>query len=91
MLLCRLTASRLDRYSGRSCFDLFHSADSLFVPCCEEAQDAMHVRAQTNRTLPPTRHCVATASSGHADISSATSYDEDVAFCDSEEEEKAIP
>jgi hypothetical protein len=33
---------------------------------------------------------LATASSGCADISEATSYDEDVASCDSVEEEKVI-
>ena len=56
-----------------------------------ELQEAVHVHAQTNRTLPPSRHCVATASSGRVDISAATSCDEDAAFCASEEEEKAIP
>jgi hypothetical protein len=81
----------VNRYSGRSCFDLFHEDDSLFDHCCEEAQEAVHVRAHINKTLPPSRRCVPTASSGHADISAATSYDEDAAFCDSEDEEKAIP
>jgi hypothetical protein len=81
----------VNRYSGRSCFDLFHEADSLFDPCCEEAQEAVHVRAHTNRTLPPSRRRVVTASSGHADISAATSCNEDAAFCESEKEEMAIP
>ena len=89
---CNVPLCKVNRYSGRSCFDLFHEADSLFDPCCEEAQEAVHVRAHTNRTLPPSRRRVATASSGHADISAATSCNEDAAFCDSdEEEEMAIP
>jgi hypothetical protein len=61
------------------------------TPCCDEAQEAVHVRAHTNQTLPPSRCRVATASSGHADISAATSCNEDAAFCDSEEKEMAIP
>jgi hypothetical protein len=89
---CDVPLCKVNRYSGRSCFDLFHEADSLFDPCCEEAQEAVHVRAHTNRTLPPSCRRVATASSGHADISAATSCNEDAAFCDSdEEEEMAIP
>ena len=88
---CDVPLCKVNRYSGRSCFDLFHEADSLFDPCCEEAQEAVHVRAHTNRTLPPSRRRVTTASSGHADISAATSCNEDAAFCDSEEEEMAIP
>jgi hypothetical protein len=88
---CNVPLCKVNRYSGQSCFDLFHEPDSLFDPCCEEAQEAVHARAHTNRTLPPSRHRVATASSGHADISAATSCDEDAAFCGSKEEEMAIP
>ncbi|KAI2505554.1 hypothetical protein MHU86_8890 [Fragilaria crotonensis] len=47
--------------------------------------------AHTNRTLPPSRRRVATASSGLGDISEGTSSDEDAASCDSEEEKKSIP
>ena len=64
----------------------------MFDPCCAAAQEAVHVRAHTNRTLPPSRRRVATASSGqHGDISEGTSSDEDAASCDSEEEKKSIP
>jgi hypothetical protein len=47
----------------------------LFDPCWEEAQEAVQVRAHTNRSLPPSRRRVATAS-----------HDEDAASFDSVEE-----
>jgi hypothetical protein len=72
---CDVPLCKVKRYSGKSCFILFHEAATLFDPCCSDAQKVMTVRAHTNRTLPPCRR-VATAK----DASSSASEEEDEKF-----------
>ena len=79
---CGVPLCKVNRYNGQSCFVLFHEADTLFDPCCTEAQEHLTVRPHNNRALPPP------PSRNVAPVS----YVENVAaVCESKEEDEFIP
>jgi len=55
--VCEVPLCKRPRYNGQSCFLLFHEAETLFDPCCAEAQSMqLSVRAHgKNRQPPPPR------------------------------------
>ena len=55
--VCEVPLCKRPRYNGQSCFLLFHEAETLFDPCCAEAQSMqLSVRAHSkNRQPPPPR------------------------------------
>jgi hypothetical protein len=53
---CDVPLCKRPRFNGRSCFLLFHEAETLFDPCCAEAQSIqVSVCSHGNRRAPPSR------------------------------------
>ena len=54
--ICGVPLCVRPRYNGESCFDMFHTAEKLFDPCCDEARCLeVTVRAGARGRIPPSR------------------------------------
>jgi hypothetical protein len=61
---CDVPLCKRPRFNGQSCFLLFHKAETLFDPCCAEAQSTqVSVRSHGNQRAPPSR-CTTDLSAG---------------------------
>ena len=54
--ICDVALCIQKRYNGESCFDMFHTSEVLFDPCCDEARCMeVTVRAGARGRVPPSR------------------------------------
>jgi hypothetical protein len=52
--VCEVPLCKRPRYNEQSCFLLFHEAETLFYPCCAEAQ-SRQLSVRVRRPPPPRR------------------------------------
>ena len=64
--ICGVPLCVRPRYNGESCFNMFHTAETLFDPCCEETRCLeVTVRAGDRGNIPPSRRTRQETSEGN--------------------------
>ena len=87
--ICEVSLCKVIRYAGKSCFTMFHEADTLFDPCSVAAQEiGISVRSHTNRRAPPSRSARTVASANEALLARNDDEEEGV---ESNQDEEFIP